>query len=184
MDARVQTGVKITFLTAAFLFCATVARAAEPNSVSATASEALALCDAADAAAPLADRIAILSRGLERAEEAVRANARDAAAHFAVFCNLGKRTDLRRGTLGFFGILSDLARVRREIDDTLALAPDYAAALAAKGQMLTELPRFLGGDPEEGQRLLRRAVALDPHDQRTRSLLAGGIEIAGIATSR
>jgi len=146
--------------------------------VSATASEALALCEAADAA-PLPDRVAILSRGLERAEEAVRENPQDATAHFAVFCNLGKRTDLRRRALGFFALLSDLTRVRRELDDALALAPDYAAALAAKGQMLTELPRFLGGDPEQGQHLLRRAVALDPDDTRMRSMLASRIATAG-----
>jgi hypothetical protein len=157
----------------ACVLCAAALWARQAEAVTATASEALALCDAADAA-PMSDRIELLSRGLERAEEAVRANPRDAAAHFAVFCNLGKRAELRRNTLGFFGILGDLGRIRREIDDTLVLAPDYPAALAAKGEMLTELPRFLGGNPEEGQRLLERAAALDPDDSRIRSMLADG----------
>ena len=156
---------------AALLLSAMVAQADQRETMSATASEALALCHAADTAAP-SDRQAILARGLERAEEALRANSQDAAAHFAVFCNLGKRTALRRGALGLFGILSDVARVRREIDDTLALAPDYPEALAAKGQMLMELPPFLGGDREEGQRLLHRAVVLEPNDHRMRSMLA------------
>jgi len=143
--------------------------------VSATVREALALCDAADVA-PLPDRVLILSQGLQRAEEAVRTNSQDAAAHFAVFCNLGKRTELQRHTLGFVGILSELARVRREIDQTLALAPDYPPALAAKGQMLTTLPRMLGGDPAEGRRLLDRAVTLDPNDSRMRALLANSLQ--------
>ena len=133
------------------------------------------MCDAADAASP-ADRLVILTRGLERAEEAVRANSQDAAAHFAVFCNLAKRADMRRGTLGFVGILKDVARVRREIDYALTLAPDYPAALAAKGEMLTRLPRFLGGDREEGRRLLHRAATLDPNDARIRLLLSGDFD--------
>ena len=133
-------------------------------------TEALALCQAADAI-PVPDRMAILARGLRRAEEAVTANPQYAAAHFAVFCNLGKRAQLRRQEIGLFGILDDLGRARREIDDTLELDPNYAPALAAKGQMLMELPRLLGGDPEEGERLLRRAVTLEP--ALARSLVHG-----------
>ena len=135
------------------------------------ASEALALCEAADTASP-SERLALLSRGLDHAEHALHADPQDATAHFAVFCNLGKRTDLERRSRGFVELWRDLARVRREIDDTLALAPDYPAALAGKGRMLMELPRMFGGDPEEGRRLLRRAVTLDPSNDRARSLLA------------
>ena len=109
----------------------------------------------------------------------MRANPQDAVAHFAVFCNLGKRLELERHGAGLFATLGDLRRVQREIDITLALAPDYPAALAAKGQMLVELPRLLGGDPREGERLLRRAVALDPEDPRMRLMLANIVQAAG-----
>jgi hypothetical protein len=167
-------------LAAAFVLCAVIAAAADqsiPPAASTAARESLALCDAADTAAAR-DRVAILSRGLQRAEEALSNDSRDAAAHFAVACNLGKRTQLRRPALGFIGILKDVARVRREIDDTLVLAPTYAAAIAAKGQMLTELPHCLGGDMEEGRRLLRLAVTLAPDDSRMRSMLADSLESA------
>ena len=156
-------------VVALLLLYPAVAPAEQSTSVSPTVRQALELCDAADSAPP-SDRAAILTRGLERAEEAVEANPRDATAHFAVFCNLGKRTDLRRRTHGFLGLLGDVGRARREIEEALILAPDDPAALVAKGQMLTELPRLLGGDPAEGERLLRRAAALDPSALEVRRL--------------
>jgi len=136
--------------------------AAEPNATTAKAREALRWCAAADAA-PLADRVMILSRGLHCAEEATHADPGDATAHFAVFCNLGKLTRQRRNTAGWLALLGDVARAERELDHALRLAPDYPDAVAAKGQMLIELPRWLGGDPETGRALLRRAsiLALD-----------------------
>jgi len=45
--------------------------------------------------------------------------------------------------------------------------------------MLVELPRLLGGDAQEGERLLRRAVALDPDDTRMRLMLANVAQAAG-----
>jgi hypothetical protein len=150
--------------------CATVAHGGQPQPAG-TAAEALALCEQADQLSSV-ERLAVLARGLARAEEAVRATPRDAVAHFAVFCNLGKRLELERYGTGLLPMLGALHRVQREIDLALALVPDYPAALAAKGEMLVELPRVLGGDPREGERLLRRAVALDPDDPRMRLMLA------------
>ena len=82
-----------------------------------------------------------------------------ALAHFAAFCNRGKRLQIN----GFsFSALGEVRRLRQEIDRAIELAPDWPEALAGKGAMLVALPRLLGGDVEEGERLLRRALTLDP----------------------
>jgi len=140
----------------ALLVLARGARAADPPG-SPRANQALAVC-LADAATP-AERRANLARGLALAEEAVAADERDPKAHFAVFCNLGNDLKLRGvGVQSLFGV----RRLRREIDRTLELAPDYPDALVGKGELLCELPRLLGGDAAEGERLLRAALRVDP----------------------
>ena len=129
--------------------------------------ESLALCHAADRVAPAA-RLSLLSRGLDLAESAVALDDRSARAHFAVFCNLGKATSL--GGIGF-GTFGAVDRLRREIDVTLALAPDDAEALTAKGALLMKLPRWLGGDQREAELWLRRALAVDPLNATARAYL-------------
>ena len=83
--------------------------------------EALALCNFAAAEHDTATRAALLERGLALAEQAVESDDRDAAGHFAVFCNLGRRLQLHPIS---FGSLMSIRRVRREIDRTLALTPN------------------------------------------------------------
>jgi tetratricopeptide (TPR) repeat protein len=178
MDAQRNGRTAAGRFGAALVLCAAVAHGAQPEPVGPAAREALALCQEADQV-PVAEGLAVLARGLDRAEEAVRADPQDAAAHFAVFCNLGKRLKMKRRDEGLFATLGELGRVQKEIDTALALAPDYAPALAAKGEMLVELPRLLGGDPREGERLLRRAVALDADDPQMRLMLASALRSAG-----
>src|SRR5439155_974406 len=140
-----QRGVRRAAAAAvALLALACCARAADPPG-SPRANQALAVCLAA-AASP-EERRANLARGLALAEEAVAADERDAKAHFAVFCNLGNDVKLRGvAVTSLFAV----RRLRREIDRTLELAPDYADALVGKGEFLCELPRLLGGDAAEG----------------------------------
>jgi tetratricopeptide (TPR) repeat protein len=140
-----------------------------------SAERALEICDAAGNP-PTAEARAELERGLSVAEEAVDADGRDPKAHLAVFCNLAKLTYLNG-----FSLRSLLAvwRLRREIDTALEIDPDYSDALLAKGSFLLNLPGFLGGDPNEAERLLRRAVELDPDWALARLYLAEALAAVG-----
>src|SRR5262249_35682505 len=164
-------GTGYRYVVAALVLWTAAARGGEPEPGGPATSDAGALCHQADRG-PGPEPSAGPARGPARRGGAGRATPRDAVAHFAVFCNLGKRLEMERHGGGRFATLGDLRRVQREIDVTLTLAPDYPAALAAKGEMLVELPRLLGGDPREGERLLRRAATLDPDDRRVRPLPA------------
>ena len=104
-------------------------------------------------------RTRALRESLAQADAAIAADDTDARAHFAAFCALGGL--LRTAGLSLAAPMQ-LRRLRREIDRTLELAPDFTDALAGKGSLLLNLPRLLGGDAVEGERLLRRALAIDP----------------------
>ena len=129
--------------------------------------EALAMCRSVGTL-PAEERLARLDGALELAEAAVRDDPNSALAYFAAFCNRGKRLQLN----GFgFHAFGEVRRLRREIDRALELAPDWPEALAGKGAMLVALPRLLGGDVDEGERLLRRALTLDPTNVEARIIL-------------
>jgi tetratricopeptide (TPR) repeat protein len=162
--------------------CALV-RAADPPG-SPGANEALAICR--QKAATPAEKRVLLARGLALAEQAVEADERDPKAHFAVFCNLGTEMELRGVSISS---VVAVRRLRREIDRTLELAPDWSDALLAKGSFLVELPRFLGGDGKEGERLIRAALAIEPdfieaHLRLARALDRRGARAAATAEAR
>ena len=177
MHPRAPVGIAIrgTGIVALCLWTA-AARGGQPEP-GLLAREAITICQEADQL-PAAERGTMLASGLTRAEEAVQADPQDAGAHFAIFCNLGKGL-MERSGWRLFGMLGDLHRARKEIDLALALAPDYTGALAAKGAMLAQLPRLLGGNVEEGARLLQSAVALQPDDPKMRLMLAKVLDAIG-----
>lgn len=148
--------------------------AAEPPG-SPAAKESLQLCDRVDEL-PTADQLIVLARGLAIAERAVAADHNDAKAHFALVCNLGKQIQVSR--IGFSSWFH-FQRLRRELNATLALAPDDADALAAQGALLLHLPRLLGGDATEAERLLRRALEIEPDNSAGRRYLAEALESRG-----
>jgi len=61
----------------------------------------------------------------------------------------------------------------------LELAPDFPDALLGKGALLSSLPRLLGGDPAEGERLVRRALQIDPDYVGARLFLAESLQKRG-----
>ena len=150
------------------------ALAADPKG-SPRAEEALALCNTSGGV-PAGDKAALLDRSLALAEEAIAGDGADAKAHFAAFCALGHRMEL--DGKGIRSLLA-LRRLRQEIDRTLELAPDYSDALMGKASLLLGAPRILGGDAAEAERLLRRALALDPEYGAARLRLASALADRG-----
>jgi len=152
-----------------------VAAAAPEPAPTSLGQQALATCDTIDDQ-PTAAARPTLEKGLAQAEQAVAANDRDPKAHLAVFCNLAKLT-----YLDGFSVRSLFAvwRLRQEVDKALELSPDYADALIAKGGLLLNLPRVLGGDPQEAERVLRRAVELEPERVLPRLHLAEALSAIG-----
>jgi hypothetical protein len=131
------------------------------------AREALALCHRAEEL-PAEERPARFDEGLALAERAIEEHPDDPVAHFAAFCNRGRRLRLEGLSFRVFG---EIRRVRHHIDRTLELFPDWPDAIAGKGAMLLALPRAFGGSRSEGERLLRRALALDPGNREVKRLL-------------
>jgi hypothetical protein len=151
----------------------TVATAEPPGSPA--AKESLVLCSQADELSATAQRAA-LARGVHLAEQTIAADSRDAKAHFALFCNLGKQ--MKVTGLGLSSLVK-FHRLRHELDTTLALAPDDADALAAKGAMLLETPRLFGGDATAAAGLLRRALEIEPDNAAAQRYLAAALTEGG-----
>jgi len=97
-------------------------------------------------------------RGKEHAETAIREDANDPDAHFALFANWGRWLQID----GWLKNSFKLPALRRELDRTIELDPNHADALAAKGGLYLQLPGFLGGDTSKAEGLLRRSIELDP----------------------
>lgn len=131
-------------------------------------AEAWAICQSNTPADPIA-RMAALDRGVALAEAAIAIDPRYARAHFALFCNLAKQ--LKLAGLSWRS-LQRLSRAKATLERALALAPDDPDILAAKGEMLRQLPAVLGGDTEEAERLLRRALERQPDHVAARLFLA------------
>lgn len=115
------------------------------------------------------DRLAHFRRGLELAEQAVRLNDRLPNAHFALFCTLGEQMRVDGELLTS---MWEFHRMMEALDRTLALDPYHLEALSSKGTLLVKLPWLLGGDPDRGERMLRRVLQRDPTAVNARLVLA------------
>jgi tetratricopeptide (TPR) repeat protein len=142
---------------------------ADDRDVTRLAAASIELCKQAQPL-PADEGRALLRRGLALAERAVARNEQDARAQFAVFCNLGKLIEL--DGIGW-GTIGDVRRVRQAAERAVTLAPDDVDALVGRGALLLRLPRFLGGDHEEAERCLERALRLDPWHSVARAYLDG-----------
>jgi len=155
--ARLPSVRAVQLVLAVTLGLAGAALAGPPPGTPAS-QKAIELCEQAGRV-PDGEQLAQYEAALAAAEAAVALDERDALAHFAVFCALGGR--MRRQGLGP-GALIGLLRLRREVDRTIELAPDFADGHAGKGALLLDSPRVLGGDPAAAEALFRHALALEP----------------------
>ena len=141
-------------------------------SIAQTASlskQALDECHQGRLATDRATRLAHFQLGQNLGERAVAADENSADAHFGLFCNLGELLRIDGESLtSIFG----LRRMMKELDRTLELLPDHMEALSAKGTLLVKLPGILGGDSQEGERLLQQVIQQAPKAVNARLALA------------
>lgn len=131
--------------------------------------QALEQCNQGRLAADRGSRLAHFQEGQRLGEQAVAVDEGNADAHFALFCNLGELLRLDGETLtSLFG----LRRMMKELDQTLEIVPTHLEALSAKGTLLVKLPGLLGGDVQEGERLLQQVIQRAPKAVNARLALA------------
>jgi len=143
--------------------------AAAADSASDLTAQAMRECHVGQDASSHDERKAHFERGEALATQAVALDDKSAPAHFAIVCNLGEllRVDGEKLTS-----LLLLRRLMSEVDRTLQLDPNHVDAMATKGNLLMRLPRVLGGNTQEGERLLREVVKRDDNAVTSRITLA------------
>ena len=160
-------GVRLLACTCALLLGLAAGAEAFPTG-SERARQALDLCQEADVEQDEASRVRMLTRGLALAEASVGEDDADALGHVARVCNLARR--LRHDGLRI-GSPFEVWRALRALDRAVGLAPVDPDVMTAKGALLIELPPLLGGDAEEGEAWLRRALAIAPEHATARAYL-------------
>lgn len=169
--------MRVDLLTALVVGLTLLAVATHASDPPGTPRSKAALDACTDARASTAsDRGARLDRAVALAEEAIVIDERDPVGHFALFCSLGERA--REAGVSFKSV-AIVRRMRAEIERALELDPEYTDALAGKGAFLMNLPRMMGGSCGEGEKVLRRALAIDPNIFDARMELARGLEECG-----
>ena len=103
-------------------------------------------------------KIARWEKGAEYGRRAVEATPEGKEGHFFYMANMGANARIKGAWTSFW----KFRRIKREMDRTLELDPDYPPALVARAQYLTEMPAVFGGDEQEAVRLYERALELDP----------------------
>lgn len=143
--------------------------ASASDSVPQLTAESIRECELGRAAQQRAARVAHFERSQALAERAIELDERSARAHFALFCTLGEQLRVDGENLtSLFGF----RRMMKELDRALELEPDNLDALSAKATFLVRLPGLLGGDQEQGERLLEMIIRRDPKSVNARLSLA------------
>jgi tetratricopeptide (TPR) repeat protein len=107
-------------------------------------------------------------KGLEYGRQATEVNPNGKEGHFYYMANIGAIAQLR-GTLQS---VWRFRKIKKEMDRTLELDPNWPPILLARAQFLMETPGFFGGDKQEAMRLCARALRLDPDHLPTHIAMA------------
>jgi len=120
--------------------------------------------------------LALYQKATEEAEAVLARNPNSAGANFVYFAALGRILLADGATKNLFTLRG---LDKKYLDKAIALDPRYPNALAAKGGVLMDLPSLLGGDSDEGLRLLRRATEINPGGVGTRVAFAKALAQQG-----
>jgi tetratricopeptide (TPR) repeat protein len=104
------------------------------------------------------EKLTAYDRGRELGKRAVELAPRDEEAHLWYAINTGRWGQ----TKGVIRSLFLLPTVREEIETILALNPRSVRGRALAGNVLMEVPGFVGGDRAEAEKQFRRGLDVDP----------------------
>ena len=121
------------------------------------------------------DKLAAYDRGREVGKRAVELAPRNPEAHVWYGINTG-RWGLTKGVMRSLFLL---ATIRTEIETILELNPRSVRGRALAGNVLMEVPRFVGGDRAQAEKQFRRGLEVDPHFTTIRVDLARLLIAAG-----
>lgn len=105
------------------------------------------------------EKLAAYDRGRELGKRAVELAPRDEEAHLWYAINTGRWGQ----TKGVLRSLFLLPTVREEIEIILELNPLSVRGRALAGNVLMEVPGFVGGDRAKAEKQFRRGIEHDPH---------------------
>ena len=121
------------------------------------------------------EKLAAYDRGRELGRRAVELAPRDEEAHVWYAINTGRWGQVK----GVMRSLFLLATIRTEIETILELNPRSVRGRALAGNVLMEVPRFVGGDRAQAEKQFRRGLEVDPHFTTIRVDLARLLIAAG-----
>lgn len=133
-----------------------------PRKAEAQAWKALVYMRFGDHAKDTDQKLQFYDKGRQEAEAGIAADARSALAHFYRGANMG-RWGLARGVIHSLFMLKD---VRSEFERVRELDPRNLDALLALAKVDQEVPGIFGGSRERAEKLVRTALAEDPHFTR------------------
>lgn len=115
------------------------------------------------------------NKGIACGRRAVEVNADGKEGHFYYMANIGATAQLK----GILQSMWKLRKIKREMDRTLEIDPNYPPALLAKAQYLMEIPGVFGGDKQEAMRLCERVLEMDPDHLPTYVTMARLLAVEG-----